>query len=125
MSARSGKLTEEDKKRRHEWCMSFTQSAFALATSMWWGGVVIAVVCLGILLPIQMTAGQTTVISYVLDWGMNLTIDRAVMLVLTGGSIAYGYRQYRVKKKETSEMGKKIAELQGQIAAHAAKGSKS
>lgn len=124
MTGKTNKLTEEQQKRNHEWWMTVTQgSVQLLKMAIAWLGIV-ACVYLGVYLPIEKTAGQTTTISYVLGWAVNLSIDRAVMLVLTGGSLVYGWKQGRTKRTEVAARDARIKEQEKRIEELTVKGNK-
>lgn len=110
--AKGSKESEADKGRSHAIAMKKLELVTSSMKYMFVGLTFVGCIYVGVALPIKYSAGQTTVIQFMVDWIQHLGIDRVLILVLAGGATGWGYLERTKRLRERSEKDSRIISLE-------------
>lgn len=112
VSARAPDVSEQELQRKHERFLAVVVLLTQLGASFFrWGGV-LAALYVSIALPIKYSSGQTTVITYVVQWVTDLQAHIVLPWIAGASGLAYGWQQRRRRVSERAERDARIEKLE-------------
>jgi hypothetical protein len=109
------KPTQADRDHAYRMAILRWSQITRIAVTLAVCGAIVGALYVGVALPVQASAGQTTTVSYVLEWVQDWQVGTKLAWTGVAGSVVWAILERRMRMKERRAKDSRIVELEKRL----------